>query len=424
MLVEQDRALADDSSPDDAIGEPRVLVIYRSRGVPWLLLPPLLILSSVAAIVVYRRSERTEAPTPPAVASVVLAKTTSEVIPPVITGSSSANVETAAKVTDSKPPENVPVPSQNPTLPLTPPITSTTPPPGSGEPSAPAVPFDPAPLVVAKAEQPPAPTNPPSPPERVGFDPGALQAEHALGLLPPPPDDSQTVTNPPVPESPPLIIVEKPVTSAVPPLIPDFVAIPAAKVAQVEKPRTEDAQADINREAELQGARRRELAALKPELVRGNPRERQAQRDEIAAVARRQEAEKRGPFHTDLRQILREQGRNGGREIQTLCERYGTEYPPEIFEPLTRDLTGPATRMTVPARVDRMRRWGLPETLVLDDLYLKEESRINSPGGPRTRDEAWVFAARRLLTMPPPPAPPRPAAQPSAQPPPMSPPAQ
>jgi hypothetical protein len=419
MLVEQDQALADDSPSD----EPRVLVIYRSRGMPWLLLPPLLILSSVAAIVVYRRSERSEAPTTPAVSSVVLAKTASEALPPVIAGSASAGSETAVKVTDAKPPDIVPVPAQNPTLPLTPPIASATPQPGAGEPATPTVPFDPAPLVVAKAEQAPALANPQSPPERVGFDPGALLAGHAPALLPPP-DEAQTVAKQPEPESPPLIIVERPVTTAVPPLIPNFVAIPVDQVPQVEKPRTEDAQAEINREAELQGARRRELAALKPELLRGDPRERQAQRDEIAAVARLQEAEKRGPFHTDLRQILREQGRNGGREIQSLCERYGTDYPPEIFGPLTRDLTGPATRMTVPARVDRMRRWGLPETLILDDLYEKEERRINSPGGPRTRDEAWVFAARRLLTMPPPPGPPRPAAQPAAQPPPTSPPAQ
>jgi hypothetical protein len=326
-----------------------------------------------------------------------------ESVPPAVANPAA---DAGSKVTETKPAADERAPAQNPTLALTPPSVNQT--------STPAEPFDPAPPVLTKTE-PPAEKIPPSPPVMVGFDPGATQVALEPPTLPPP-VDSQPATKPPAQQPPPpLLATDKPETPVLPPPIPLVNATAKPDATQAEKPRTEEVVADINRDAQNEGAKRRELADLQADSLRVDPRERQAQREEIAAVARRLEAEKREPFHADLRQILKEQGRNGGREIQNLCERYGKDYPPEIFHPANRDLTGPAAHMTVPVRVDRMRRWGLPETVILGDIYEKEEVRINSPGGPRTRDEAWVFAARRLLTIPPPPAAPRPAAQPTGR---------
>jgi hypothetical protein len=407
MLVEQDLPLSDGSpSEDPTAGEPRVFIVYRSRGVPWLLLPPMLILSAVAAIITYRRTEPPEPRPAPTVTSVVLPEAKPEAVTSAITGGG-----TGSKVAEARPVDVEPGPLQNQPPALIPPVATTIPLPNPGEAATLPAPFDPAPPVVAKTEQ-PAPTVPPTPPVRVGFDPGALQVQHAPELLPP--GDLQPSAKPPVPRTPTVVGGENPAQ-------PPVVSTPKAEGTGAEKLKTADILAEINREAKNEGAKRRELAAVKPELLRGDPRERQAQKEEIAATARRQEAEKREPFHAELKQILKDQGRNGGREIQNLCNRYGIDYPPEIYIPLSRDMNGAAARLTIPARVDRMRRWGVPETLILDELCQNEENRLNSPGGPRTRDEAWVFAARRLVTMPPPPAPPRPGAEPAAQPPPSAP---
>ncbi len=57
MLADQDHPLEDAIADAEAKPDPALVVVYRTRGVPWLLVPPLLLLAGVAAIVIYRRSE-------------------------------------------------------------------------------------------------------------------------------------------------------------------------------------------------------------------------------------------------------------------------------------------------------------------------------------------------------------------------------
>ncbi len=71
------------------------------------------------------------------------------------------------------------------------------------------------------------------------------------------------------------------------------------------------------------------------------------------------------------------------------------------MQPANKDLTGPAARLTLEQRIDRMRRWGLPETMILDDLYELQFRNLKGRDGARNEDEALVYAARLLLAHPP-----------------------
>ena len=84
-------------------------------------------------------------------------------------------------------------------------------------------------------------------------------------------------------------------------------------------------------------------------------------------------------------------------DIKALRDRFGVDSIPEIIVPANRDLTGVAARLTMSERIRRMRQWGLPEAMILDDVFEQERQEIRSRGGPRTEDEALVFAARILL---------------------------
>ena len=60
LAHDQDHPLEDAIAEADAgaTPDPKLVVVYRTRGVPLLLIPPLLLIAGVSAIVVYRRSER------------------------------------------------------------------------------------------------------------------------------------------------------------------------------------------------------------------------------------------------------------------------------------------------------------------------------------------------------------------------------
>ena len=86
--------------------------------------------------------------------------------------------------------------------------------------------------------------------------------------------------------------------------------------------------------------------------------------------------------------------------IQRLCNRYGRDTLPEILGAMNKDLVGPASRLSLPGRIKRMRSWGVPETMILDDLVEAEIANYKARGGPRSEAEAWVRAARVLLANP------------------------
>ncbi len=69
--------------------------------------------------------------------------------------------------------------------------------------------------------------------------------------------------------------------------------------------------------------------------------------------------------------------------------------------PAARDLMHVASRMSTGEKIRRMRQWGLPESMVIDDLYEQQVRNIGARGGARNEDEAWVYAAWTLLYYPP-----------------------
>ncbi len=471
MLADQEHPLEDAIA--DPPAEPKLVVVYRTRGIPWLLVPPLLLLAAVAAIVVYRRSERPEpwpplaartthgtptpdvaaSPAPPAPADgrarvdalAELAELTGR---PVATPPSTAAVggsrfdgtppaavaeapvvKVEAKPPTPAPPAEVTAPAPapapkedtlgtkpapvepNPTVP--PPPAPATPPAtlvlraaeaATPKPSAPDV-FDP--IVVAPPETPrpdaPPPLAEPARRDAVGFDPDARRAVIEAGPSPAPDRPAGNPAEAPAPA------VESPKAEpfALDPRQPEA-ARPAAAARRAQQ--TREIREDMQAEAERRLAARLHLEALMPDLLNVNRDEQRRRREDFATMVRRLAAQDRPPFHAEIRQALREFGWKAGPEIEKIRERFGVDSVPEIAGPANRDLSGPAARLTTAERISRMRRWGLPETWILDDLREQQLRNVSGRDGARNEDEALIYAARVLLTYPPPapraPAPP------------------
>ena len=344
MLADDDHPM--DSGRDDA--EPKLVVVYRTRGVPWLLVPPLLIFAAVVAIIGYRRAQRSEFVLRPPVS--VAVESTKDVgsapfpasvvasmrfVPPDFSARPAIPDEPAPRTILE--PEPVPV-----SVASTEPIRSPTP----------------APVLEAK------PPREPVARAAVGFDPEALRA---------------TVEN----------------DRAVP--------LPPADLGRPEPPKPVEVPLDEQREAERRLAERLRLTDPKPEPIVPDARDEKQRRHALIDAARDQAAADRVPFHDDLKRLISDQGNGAGLEIQQLCTRYGRDTLPEIHWAMNRDLVGPAARLSPKGRIQRMRVWGVPETIILDDLVEAEMQNLRTRGGPRTPNEAWARAARQLIAVPPPP---------------------
>jgi len=395
MLADQDNPLEAGAATDPA--EPQVVVIYRSRGVPWLLIPPLLLIAVVAAIVVYRKSEPPSRlrpmPSAPATESLVSTGTIPVVSP-------SAIPEPALTAEPASPPvidtpkhvaEPVPIPdlSAQPKVSeeIKPPTTPVNPVPALPAPVAPRVePTVPPPVEVKPepaAEVKPEPVAVAAPVESthrepVGFDPEAARvATEALAAskVQAPKAEAQ------------VAVRDRP--NSTPPI-----------GGSPTRPLSEEALFEMQREAEERLAERAGLNKRTAPPIPG--RVALSPRNQLIAASRRMAAEDRASFHAELRQLLADQGNRAGLNIQQLCNHYGRDTMPEIHQRMNRDLVGPSARLSISGRIQKMRLWGVPETIILDDLV--EQAMVdfkNARGGPRSEAEAWVRGARVLLSYPP-----------------------
>ncbi|HEY2156760.1 MAG TPA: hypothetical protein VGH33_14105 [Isosphaeraceae bacterium] len=475
MLVDQDHPLEDAIAETEAKPDPAVVVVYRTRGVPWLLVPPLLLLAGVAAIVVYRRSEEVSAhaaalawrdasshratvavaggssttreanPTAPETRSRVdaLDELTSatgrpatapaaqdggssyDPTPPTDEPASPKPAPSAAppaaeparapekpKVDETKPVAPAPQPAEpKPTTaavtPAAPAVVAPSEPTAGAKPLA--DPFDP--LVVAPQPAKPVPVEPPAAAgptarrDRVGFDPQATPATLEAEAEPRPEPDQPAADRAAVPEVPPA--GEQPFE-----LDRRKPAGAGDRAAARRAEQTREAELDEQAEAERRLAERAHLEEIKNDFLNPDPVEYRRRREALKAAARRVAAEDRQPFHEELKRLIREQGRAAGPDIKALRQRFGVDTVPEVYIPAARDLIQVASRMTNAERVRRMRQWGLPETMIIDDLYEQHVRNIGGRGGARNEDEAWFLAAWTLLYYPPgtPRANPQPAA--------------
>ncbi len=482
MLADQDHPLEDAIAEGDAAArpDPALVVVYRTRGVPWLLVPPLLLLAGVAAIVIYRRAEVTEraaevawrdasvrrptaASTPPAAPSppVPDARTRFDALDELTfaTGrpASVPAVQASGPAFDPTPPPAEPEPPKPAAQPIEPPREPETlkvpepkpaalaPKPAAVEPkpagmkpvepkpaepkpgepkdsttalTAPATvapperpapakpiadPFDP--LVATPRASTPVAVEPPPPAEaagrrdRVGFDPDAAPATLEPRAEPKPqPErplaDRSAITNVPPPAEQPFELDRPKLGGA------------GDRAAARKDERTQEAMQDEQAEAERRLAERAHLEAIKNDFLNPDPVRYRRHREALKAAARRLATEDRQPFHDELKRVIRERGWGAGPDIKIAHDRFGFDTVPEIMIPAARDLIDVGPRLDTGQKIRRMRQWGLPETMIIDDLYERELRKIGpgtarEPGAARNEDEAWVHAAWILLHFPP-----------------------
>jgi len=160
---------------------------------------------------------------------------------------------------------------------------------------------------------------------------------------------------------------------------------------RVEKPEPsrQEILQDIERESREKAGQRRDLTTLKN----------QARALAFADSLAKAEA-KRTSFHDDLRQAIKDLGKNAGPEIEKLCVRHGRETMKDVWVTYRHALRLAPKAYTSRWKVEMMRSIGLPETLILDDLAHGFHHQINSRSGPRDQNEVRVRAARELLSVP------------------------
>jgi hypothetical protein len=272
-----------------------------------------------------------------------------------------------------------------------------------------ADPFDPLVEIPQPAKpvatEPPPAAEPTARRDRVGFDPQATPATLEAPTEPKPEPEPPAADRPPVRNAPPAgeqpfeLDRRKPAAAAA-----------ADRRAEENREIVEDMQA----EAERRLAEKTHLNEIKNQALNVDPAEYRRQREVFKAAVRRVSAEERPKFHEELKRLIREQGRAAGPDIKATRDRFGVDTLPEIMMPAARDLLDVGPRLGTGQKIRRMRQWGLPETMIIDDLYEKQLRNIGARDGARDEDEAWVFAAWTLLYYPPgvPRANPQPAAAP------------
>lgn len=325
---------------------PRVVIEYRDRGVPWMLIPPLLVLSAVAAVLAYPRL----APSPLEVAAPVAAPAPrvvqAKVDPP--------DLLDEEPLLGPLPP--APDPAGPPSVAVRPPAEPPTgpvegiviPPPGPVEPVPP-------PVEVADAPFPRVPN--------LGFDPKAFEAARD----PEPPVDKELApTAGPEPRGDPI----------------------APEPARADLPEVRDQPAEVD-----------------PELLPPDPKLARLRRLQRVAEAKQQAEDDRGQFHTELRAICLKSGVRSAREIDKLCQRYNTEVEASIKARAVRLLgkAGSYEGAGRAVRINLLRSLGYPETAVLGDLM--DNQRLwesdTARNGVRSQEEAVYRAAILLLNYPP-----------------------
>ena len=330
---------------------PRVVIEYRERGVPWMLVPPLLILSAMGAVLVYHKF----AP------SRIRPQSASPVKP--------AAIGQVQSPPSNGPPERVlpksatPTPTPAPAPAVDKPVEPAAPPPATA--TAAAVTMPPSVEAPPSSELPPIPEQPANPPtfprvEGLGFDPKALEAQRKAEAT------------------------------------GDEALAPASKEDQPAQP-TDRADAPVEPEQPTE---------VNPDLLPPDPRLAKVRQKQRQAELRQQVEGDRTEFHAELKAICRKSRENCLDDIKdVLFPKYGTQLEPAVKERAVRLLTGRYAGADRATRIDLLRGVGFPEIQILNDIYENfEVRRIGERDGPRHDSEAMYRASLFLLNHPPRPA--------------------
>ncbi len=326
----------------------RVVIEYRDRGVPWMLVPPFLVMAVVVAVVVALNLNARWNPRRPTVA---VAPTPATAPDPAGSADAIGTVQPADQVLPTADVPDPRVVENPPSLPVV-----VEPPKLPGE--VPTMIADPIAQPTVKGEVDPLvpvePTPAPAPKVALGFDPKAL--------VNPPPDV-------------PAVDRDQAVAQAGQP----GVAAPA--------PNPPD-QAD----------------QVDPDLLPPDPRRAQFDRQKRAVAARRKLEAERAEFHTRLLAITNRLGRRAAPAIHELCQEFEQEIPASALEQAKKALgkTGMHAGARTAERIGLLRQLGFPETAILGDLF-DIDTRHESPEGRHTpsQDEMYVRSAMLLLNNPP-----------------------
>jgi hypothetical protein len=120
-------------------------------------------------------------------------------------------------------------------------------------------------------------------------------------------------------------------------------------------------------------------------------------REAVDAASLKRVEDDRASFHRELREILNAGGKEAGKEIDDLCNRYGRNYEGAIRGRVTYILRHSTGRVSKEARVRQFRALGVPEPGILDYLANELHHLMNSRNGLRSPNEVRVSAARQLL---------------------------
>lgn len=113
--------------------------------------------------------------------------------------------------------------------------------------------------------------------------------------------------------------------------------------------------------------------------------------------------DERQRFRDQLRKILEVHGSRAGAEIEQLSLQTGRDEDPEMRLRAYRVLA--TTGISERTKVRKLREVGVPETVVLDYLANGINKDLGARNGPRSPNDVWVRAARRLLFYEPAPTP-------------------
>lgn len=330
-------------------GAPHVVIEYRDRGLPWMLLLPLLVAAAAMSVVGYKAFDRTVRPG---------LLVPFDPIPAPADPVTPAPVPAQASAADPVPTQPGPEAPRDEPGPKTPFLADMPPPAPTATPTMPEV--------VAHAE--PAPAEPPAaaPAPAAEAPPPALPKAQEFGLMA---ELERAEVKPAEPA---------PATALAPPAAP-----PAA---EPEQPRGPDAR------------------LLPPDPVLGA----QERRRRFLAEIQRQNAA-RVRFHAELKATLarfKGNDKNFREIIEELCRRYGTEPAPAAREMAEFKLTRQAAGVAGGVRVAILRELGWPEAAILRDLVAVRGRHEDGTarGGPRSYEDVLRQCSLELLRYPPKPA--------------------
>ena len=337
---------------------PQVVIEYRDRGIPWMLVPPLLALVAVVAGVgVYNYNASLKNRRPESAPSV-----------------ESTSVE----------PENDPLPDPVPGYPLT---TGRF---GGAPPQAPQ------PKVF---ENPPASTPVPTPATPV------VVAEPATGLNPPDPINVIAEATPTAPLAPTI----EPAPSTIitgqmfDPAAFELGANPAANDPDMAPVDGNLAPVSGTEPGPDLAINPDQPVAIDPDLLPPDPRKARADRQRRAIDTRKRLEQERFEFHAHLNAVYKKYGKRSAPMISELCQAYGQDIPPAAKNQAVKLLgRGMMAGAGVATRITLLRKLGFPESAILGDV-VDVESNLVSPTqrNAPSKEAIYLHAARILMNNPP-----------------------